>query len=381
MRPAHGGKIVERILDKKVADGFRQDFKKFPAIELDHDKLQEVINITSGVFSPLEGFMNEEDYKSVIIRSRLVNDLAWTIPIILDVSKEAAAGLAKGQQAILTFEGAPVARMQIEDVYTFDQTEYSKSVFGTDSQEHPGVKKIFGAQTTLLGGKIDLIQEPQNEYYKYTLRPKETRVLFREKGWTDVVGFQTRNVPHLGHEYVQKTALSFVDGLFINPVIGRKKAGDFRDNVILSSYDELIAHYYLRERAVLAVLHTEMRYAGPKEAIHHAIMRKNFGCTHFIVGRDHAGVGSFYAPFAAHDIFDAFPDLGIFPIFFKSFFYCNKCTGIANDKTCPHEPSDHVNFSGSKIREVLVKGEIPSEQMMRPEVAKMIISFDKPFVE
>ncbi|MBN2119863.1 MAG: sulfate adenylyltransferase [Candidatus Omnitrophica bacterium] len=381
MREAHGGRIVERILDDNSKENLKKDYKKFTLISLDSDKLQEVLNLTLGVFSPLEGFMNEEDYKSVIIRSRLSNDFAWTIPIVLDISAQQASKIAKSDEVVLVFGDEPVALMKIQDIYKFDKTEYSKSVFGTDNQQHPGVKKVFSMEDILIGGALDLIEEPRNQFYRYTLRPKETRVLFKEKGWTDVVGFQTRNVPHLGHEYVQKTALSFVDGLFINPVIGRKKKGDFKDEAILAAYDELIKHYYLRERAVMAVLHTEMRYAGPKEAIHHAIMRKNFGCTHFIVGRDHAGVGSFYDPFAAHEIFDKFPDLGIFPIFFKSFFYCKRCAGIANDKTCPHDENSRINFSGTKIRQDLIDGKVPSEQMMRPEVSKIILTFDNPFVD
>jgi len=381
MREAHGGRIIERILDKKSAEEIKAESERLSHLELSFDKVQEVVNITTGVFSPLEGFMTEEEYKSVIIRSRLLNNLAWTIPIVLDSSKEEASKLSKKDKVILTFRDKPVAIMEVEDVFNFDKTEYSKSIFDTDSRDHPGVKKVFEMGDILIGGKLSLIQEPENKFYKYTLRPKETRVLFREKGWTDVVGFQTRNVPHLGHEYVQKTALSFVDGLFINPVVGRKKQGDFKDEVILKAYGELIEHYYLKERAVMAILQTEMRYAGPKEAIHHAIMRKNFGCTHFIVGRDHAGVGNFYGPFAAHKIFDEFPDLEIFPIFFKSFFYCKKCSGIANDKTCPHGGDAHINFSGTKIRESLLKGERPSETMMRPEVAEVILSFDSPFVE
>jgi sulfate adenylyltransferase len=218
-------------------------------------------------------------------------------------------------------------------------------------------------------------------FSEYTLSPKETRILFKEKGWKEVVAFQTRNPPHIGHEYVQKTALTFTDGLFINPIIGKKKAGDFRDEVILASYDALIKHYYLKERAVMSILRTSMKYAGPREAIHHAIMRKNFGCTHFIVGRDHAGVGNYYGPYDAHDIFSEFPDLGIIPVFFRSFSKCTKCGSIVNDKICPHDQKYHINFSGKKIRELLINGKIPPEDMMRKEVAQTILKYEKPFVE
>ncbi len=205
--------------------------------------------------------------------------------------------------------------------------------------------------------------------------------MFEEKGWKTVVGFQTRNPPHLGHEYVQKTALAFVDGVFINPVIGKKKAGDFKDEVILQSYDALMKNYYLRESVVMSILPFEMRYAGPREAIFHAIVRKNFGCTHFIVGRDHAGVGNFYGPYDAQKIFDEFPDLDITPLFFKSFFYCKRCGTVTNEKACPHGEKEHINFSGTKIREMLSKGQIPPEELMRPEVAKVITRHKNPFVD
>jgi sulfate adenylyltransferase len=205
-------------------------------------------------------------------------------------------------------------------------------------------------------------------------------VLFNTKGWHTVVGFQTRNVPHLGHEYVQKTALTFVDGLFINPVIGRKKAGDFKDAVILAAYEELVQHYYVRERTVMATLHTEMRYAGPREAIFHAIVRKNFGCTHFIVGRDHAGVGDYYAPYAAQEIFDDFPDLGIIPLFFTAFFYCRRCGSVAHEKICPHGVEARLDFSGTLLRQLLTDRHAP-DGLIRPEVAEIILGIDNPFVE
>jgi sulfate adenylyltransferase len=381
MHRPHGGKLVNRTLDEKRAKELKGMDGKLPEITLSHAKVQDVFNIAHGVYSPLEGFMSEEDYKGVITRSRLASDLVWTIPIVLDVDSETGKKFKHGDNVLLKDEkGRVIACLTVWDAYSYDKTEYSKSVFGTDDPAHPGVKKVIGMKDMLVGGVIDLVEEPENSFDQYTLYPNETRILFKEKGWVDVAGFQTRNIPHVGHEYVQKTALSFVDGIFINPVIGRKKAGDFKDEVILDAYDALIEHYFLKERAVLSVFLTEMRYAGPKEAVFHAIVRKNFGCTHFIVGRDHAGVGNYYPPFAAHDIFDHFPDLEIVPIFFKSFFYCKKCAGIANDKTCPHGEKDRVNFKGTEIRNMLEKGEIPPESMVRQEVAKVILSYEHPFV-
>jgi sulfate adenylyltransferase len=382
MHSPHGGKLVERVLNGKRAEEIRNMGGRLPEIKLSHEKLQDVFNIAYGVYSPLEGFMGEEDYKSVIIRSRLASDLAWTIPVVLDVDSKTAKKFKHADNVLLKDEsGNIIALLTVWDAYNYDKTEYAKSVFGTDDANHPGVKKIMGMKDMLLGGAVDLVQDPENPFSRYTLHPKETRILFREKGWKDIAGFQTRNIPHVGHEYVQKTALSFVDGIFINPVIGRKKPGDFKDEVILEAYDALIKHYYLKERAVMSILLTEMRYAGPKEAVLHAIVRKNFGCTHFIVGRDHAGVGDYYHPFAAHEIFDNFSDLEITPIFFKSFFYCKKCAGIANDKTCPHGDSEKINFKGTEIRNMLQEGQIPPESMMRPEVAKVILSHKHPFVD
>jgi sulfate adenylyltransferase len=210
--------------------------------------------------------------------------------------------------------------------------------------------------------------------------PKETRFLFKEWRWRTIAGFQTRNAPHLGHEYVQKTALSFVDGIFINPLIGKKKFGDFKDDVILEAYEALLSNYYLKNSALLSTLETKMRYAGPREAIFHAIIRKNFGCTHFIVGRDHAGVGEYYGPYEAQDKFMEYPDLGITPIFFRNFFYCSKCGGVENDKICPHHSSYHISFKGTDLRQLLKEGKHPSEILMRPEVAAVILNHPSPFV-
>jgi sulfate adenylyltransferase len=277
--------------------------------------------------------------------------------------------------------GNPVAILTLGEIYTFDKEELAERVFQTRDGAHPGVAKARRMGDVLLAGKVDLIEESPTPFYKYKLSPKETRILFKEKGWKTVVGFQTRNTPHIGHEYVQKTALTFTDGIFVNPVIGRKKKGDFKDEVILASYDELIRNYYLKERAVMAILQMEMRYAGPREAIFHAIIRKNFGCTHIIIGRDHAGVGDYYSPYAAQDIFEEFPDLGIVPLFFRSFYFCKKCRSVVNEKICPHPPADQIQFSGTKIREMLVRGEVPPPELMRPEVAEIIIGYPHPFVE
>jgi len=376
----HGGRLINRVLEPDKREALLGRIKSLPSIILDNDLIADVENIATGVYSPLEGFLLRPDFESVLNQMRLRNDLPWTIPIVLDVDKESADSMNPGQEVGLMSEnGQAVAVMTVEDKYTYDKEEFSRKIYGTTDPKHPGVARVLQMKEVLLGGRINLIDLQPTPYDQFRLLPKETRFLFKEKGWKTVVGFQTRNTPHLGHEYVQKTALTFTDGIFINPVIGRKKKGDFKDEVIIASYEELIRRYYLKERAVMAILKMEMRYAGPREAVHHAIIRKNFGCTHIIIGRDHAGVGNYYHPYAAQEIFEEFPDLGIVPLFFKSFFFCKKCNSIENEKTCPHEEAEHIQFSGTKIRDLLIKGQVPPPELMRPEVARIILSFDNPF--
>ncbi|OGD21970.1 MAG: sulfate adenylyltransferase [Candidatus Aminicenantes bacterium RBG_13_64_14] len=378
----HGGKLVDRVLSGKKRDEALARAARLSRLVIDSELVSDVENIATGVYSPLEGFLGAEDYRSVLTGMRLRNDVPWTVPIVLDTERETAAGLKTGGEVLLAAEdGRPVALLHLEEKYDYDKGETAERVFGTRDRAHPGVAKVLAMKDVLLAGPVDLIDVTPTPFDRYKLTPKETRVLFEAKGWRTVVGFQTRNTPHIGHEYVQKAALTFTDGLFINPVIGRKKKGDFKDEVILASYEEAIRHYYLKERTVMAILQMEMRYAGPREAIHHAILRKNFGCTHIIIGRDHAGVGSYYPPFAAQDIFEAFPDLGIAPMFFRSFSYCRKCGSVVNEKICPHPPADHIQFSGTKIRDLLVKGEYPPAELMRPEVADVIMRFKDPFNE
>ena len=382
MIPPHGGKLVDRVLKGAARDEILAGLKCLPQLTIDDDTVSDVENIATGVFSPLEGFMGQADFRNVLNEMRLRNDLPWTIPIVLDAGPEEAEKLKEGMDVLLAGEGGrPIAILHLEEKYDFDKDELAEKVFLTQDKAHPGVAKVVRMKDILLAGPIDLLKISPTPFDRYKLSPKETRILFKEKGWKTIVAFQTRNTPHIGHEYVQKTALTFSDGIFVNPVIGRKKKGDFKDEVILASYDELIKHYYLKERAVMAILQMEMRYAGPREAIFHAIARKNFGCTHIIIGRDHAGVGSYYHPYAAQDIFEEFPDLGIAPLFFKAFYYCKKCRSVVNEKICPHPAGDQIQFSGTKIRDLLVKGEIPPAELMRPEVARVIMEFKNPFVE
>ncbi|TXT54908.1 MAG: Sulfate adenylyltransferase [Candidatus Thorarchaeota archaeon] len=377
----HGGKLVDRKATKEDREKILKEFDSYHSLSLDKEDAQELDNIAYGVFSPLEGFLTQKDFKSVLEKGRLLDGTPWTIPIVLDVEESEIGETKPGDIVGLTYNGQATAIIEVEDIYEYDKMHFKTAVFATTDDAHPGVEKVNDMKPLLIGGKITLLNDIGNPYPSYTLSPKQTRDLFEQKGWKTVVAFQTRNTPHLGHEYVQKTALSITDGLFINPLIGKKKSGDFKDEVILESYKALMHHYYPKKHASMAVLHTEMRYGGPKEAVHHAIMRQNFGCTHFIVGRDHAGVGDYYGPFDAHKIFDEYPDLEIKPIFFRSFFFCRKCNSIANDKVCPHSGEDIIIFAGRRIRAMLNDGEVPPSDMMRPEVAETILSYDHPFVE
>jgi len=370
----HGNKLVNRNITK-----IARDVEGLPKHEINNEQSEDILNISNGVFSPLKGFLCYNDLDNIVKEKRLENDIPWTIPILLDFDKK----IAEEGEIILLYnkENNVKALLNVEEIYHYDKKTIAENVYQTVDKEHPGVANLYRTKKYFVGGNILLFDGRHKDFEKYHLTPKETRYLFRQKNWKDIVAFQTRNPPHIGHEYVQKAALTFVDGILLNPIIGKKKVGDFKDEVILASYETLMKHYYLKERAMMTILRTSMKYAGPREAIHHAIMRKNFGCTHFIVGRDHAGVGNYYGPYDAHDIFSEFPDLGIIPLFFRSFSRCNKCGSVVNDKICPHDQKYHINFSGKKIREILNNGKIPSEDMMRKEVAETILKFDKPFVE
>jgi len=339
-----------------------------------------VTNIIHGVFSPLEGFVSEGDFHSILRHMRLQDGLAWTIPAFLSVPAEAKGkSVTPGQDVALRHEGKALAVLHTEDVYGFDRKEYCERVFGTADPAHPGAKRILESSGTAASGGLSFVQEMANPYAEDTKMPLETRNHFKEKDFETVTAFQTRNAPHIGHEYLQKTALAFTDSVFINPIIGRKKAGDFKDEVIIDSYKALIANYYPLGSVVFGILRYEMQYAGPKEAVMHAIMRKNFGCTHIVIGRDHAGVGNYYAPYAAQEIFAEFPELGITPLFVKEFYYCKKCGGIANERICPHDASLRLNFSGTKLRELFESGQRPPTEFMRQEVSDAILSRKDPF--
>jgi sulfate adenylyltransferase len=377
----HGGKLVNRLTRAALIDNRVEEAKTLPKVDVSNELRIDLENIAVGLYSPLKGPLIKNDFDTVVAKGRLANDVPWTIPILLDVSEKEAEGFKEGDTITISSGGEDFALLKVEEKYGWDKETYCQNIYKTNDTEHPGVQKTAGMNPVLVGGELELFNETKGVFTNYRLKPEETRFLFKEKNWRTVAGFQTRNAPHIGHEYVQKTALSFVDGLFINPLIGKKKRGDFTDVVILESYEALINNYFLKNAAILVTLEMEMRYAGPKEAIHHAIVRKNYGCSHFIVGRDHAGVGSYYGPFEAQEIFEDYPDLGIAPIFFRNFFHCNKCGGPQNDKICPHGDEDRVNYKGRVMRQLLSEGKYPDATQMRPEVTEAILRHKQPFVE
>lgn len=373
IRP-HGGRLVSRISQKNTAGMF--------SISISEDLANDVENIADGIFSPLEGFLVKSDFDGVVSKGRLASDLAWTVPIVLDVDKETAQKAKDSGDVTLKTTHGEFAVLHVEEIYTFDKTKTSQAVYGTTDVNHPGVAKTISMNDYLIGGKIDYVTRPgADPIRKYRLTPTDTRKAFSHAGWKTITAFQTRNPPHVAHEMLQKESFLSCDGVFVNPLIGKKKSGDFVDEVILESYITMIENYYPKNRCTLATLHTEMRYAGPKEAIHHAIMRQNYGCTNIIIGRDHAGVGKYYSPFAAQEIFSDFPDLDIKPLFFPAFYYCKKCLAFTNERACPHSPDFHEQISGTKLRQIIDEGKSPSEYIMRPEVVKVIQSFKRSFVE
>lgn len=373
----HGGKLVNRELSTKEIESIWAKLDGLPKIKLNAREISDIEMIAVGAFSPLEGFMTKDEYESVIDNMRLLNGLPWTIPITLSATEEETRGLKIGGDIVLLGKNdRPIALMNLREKFNYNKEKEAFQVYGTTEVDHPGVQYLHECGDILLGGDIFLIErQHQNEFDQYRLDPAESRGLFKEKGWKRIVGFQTRNPVHRAHEYIQKCALEIVDGLFLHPLVGETKSGDIPADVRMNCYEVLLDKYYPKDRVILGVLPAAMRYAGPKEAIFHAIVRKNYGCTHFIVGRDHAGVGNYYGSFDAHYIFDEFDpvDLGITPMFFDYTFYCRSCGGMASYKTCPHDSDEHVALSGTKVREMLSQGQLPPTEFSRPEVARILI--------
>lgn len=379
MREPHGGRLVDRVVDGERADQLRSAVKGQPTIQLDTTLYQDLINISNGRYSPIEGFLTRNDFLKVVHDMTLEDGTIWTLPIVLDVDPDKAAALQTGAKARLEGpSGDFVGVIDVEEVCKYNTADVTEAVYGTSDDSHPGVTNFFDRADFLVGGPVFMFEEQR--YNDVDLLPKETRVLFEHHDWETVVGFQTRNAPHRAHEYIQKSGLERVDGVLVQPKLGDKKAGDYRDDIILGAYTELLDNYYPDDRTALSVFPSKMNYAGPREAVFDALVRKNQGCSHFIIGRDHAGVGDYYGGFEAQAIFEEMGDIGIQPMFYNYSFYCERCDGMTSEKICPHGDNQQIHPSGSRIRAMIQDRTEPSEKMMRPEVAKYIMDQPKPFV-
>lgn len=375
--PPHGGHLINRIASPREKQEFLAGADHLPRVQLSERSLSDLELIAIGGFSPLTGFMGQADYKTVVTDMRLANGLPWSIPVTLPVTEAEAENLQVGTNIRLDdAKGRFVGVLQLTEKYHYDKNHEVVNVYRTNDIKHPGVKVVYDQGNVYLAGPVWLLQrDPHPHFPSYQIDPAESRQLFKQKGWKTIVGFQTRNPIHRAHEYIQKAAMEVVDGLFLHPLVGATKDDDIAADVRMRCYEIILEHYYPQDRVILAINPAAMRYAGPREAIFHAILRKNYGCTHFIVGRDHAGVGDYYGTYDAQYIFDEFKpgELGITPMMFEHAFYCKRTEQMATTKTSPSKPEERVHLSGTKVREMLRRGELPPPQFSRPEVAAELI--------
>jgi len=373
----HGGRLVDRIVVGKEKEALERRAPDLPRLALNSREQSDLEMIATGAMSPLEGFMGLEDYASVLDNMRLAKGLPWTIPVTLAVKEGTGAEYAEGSDvALYSEDGRLLGVLHLDEKYDVDKEHEAKMVLQTADEAHPGVQYLATVGGVYLGGGVSVINRPQHrDFHDFRLDPKETRVLFKVRGWNTVAAFQTRNPIHRAHEYLQKCALEIVDALLIHPLMGETKKDDIPADVRMRCYLALLQNYYPTDRVAISVFPAAMRYAGPREAIFHALVRKNYGCTHFIVGRDHAGVGAYYGTYDAHYIFREFDpeEIGITPLFFDHAFYCRRCGSMASTKTCPHGKDDRVILSGTQVRQMLARGQMPPPEFTRPEVAQILM--------
>jgi ATP sulfurylase len=377
----HGGTLIDRVADERRAADLKARAPRLPRLDLHVRELADLEMIATGALSPLEGFMGPGDYDSVVNNGRLANGLPWTIPVTLSISRRHVdeAKISTGAELALFARASEGGRLhgviEVEHVFQPDKEREAQNVYGTTERKHPGVAQLFEQEEVYVGGKIWLVEKRPSPFPAHHNEPRATRAYFRERGWQRIAAFQTRNPIHRAHEYLTKCALEIAEGVLIHPLVGYTKEDDIPADVRMRCYEALLAGYYPKDRVLLSTLPAAMRYAGPKEAIFHAIMRKNYGCTHFIVGRDHAGVGSYYGTYDAQREFDKYSpeEIGITPLRFENSFYCRMCAAMASQKSCPHADADRVILSGTKVRELLRAGQEPPPEFSRPEVAKILI--------
>jgi sulfate adenylyltransferase len=374
----HGGDLVDLLVPEALREATRAEADHLPKLVVNARELSDLEMLAVGALSPLRGFVGEADYLSILETMHLSSGLAWAIPVTLSLTDDEVKRIGAGSSvALLPWEGGdPIAVLDVGEVFKRDRQKEALGVYATEDLEHPGVRALNDAGDFCLAGTVRALTLPEHDdFLQYRLTPAQTRAAFAERGWRTVVGFQTRNPIHRAHEYLQKCALEIVDGLLVHPLVGATKGDDVPADVRMRCYEALFDGYYPKDRAMVSVFPAAMRYAGPREAIWHAICRKNYGCTHFIVGRDHAGVGSYYGTYDAQRIFEEFEpgELGITPLMFEHSFWCNACEGMASPKTCPHGEGSRVSLSGTRVREMLRAGERPPAEFSRPEVADILI--------